>query len=62
MDVIFLFGISLLMTLDVSGVMACVFLWDDNDYGMFAFTLFWVIVLFNFIVYSIFYYFRGVVL
>lgn len=45
--VIVLIGISMLMTLNVLGVIACVSFWNDDDYGMFVFALFWVITLFN---------------
>lgn len=62
MDILFLLGISLLITIDVLGIMACVNCWQDDEISMFIFILFCVIALFNFIVYSIFYYFRGVVL
>lgn len=51
--VIGLLGISFFMTLDVLGIITCVISWNDDDYGMFVFALFWVITLFNCIAFCV---------
>lgn len=51
-------GISVLMTVDVLGVVSCIICWNDDDWIMFIFILFWTIVLFNGIIVCVFKYLR----